>query len=42
MARFDRDGSILIVAVKTDDYLRQPSSDAGNCIACAIIERSSR
>lgn len=39
---FDKDGSALVVHAKPDDYRSQPSGDAGDRIACAVIERPSR
>ncbi len=36
---FDKDGSALVVHAKPDDYRSQPSGDAGDRIACAVIER---
>ncbi|MEO1695371.1 MAG: superoxide dismutase family protein [Pseudomonadota bacterium] len=33
----DRDGSALIIHSGTDDYTSQPSGDAGNRIACAVL-----
>jgi Cu-Zn family superoxide dismutase len=36
---FDKDGSALVVHAKADDYKSQPSGDAGDRIACAVIER---
>jgi Cu-Zn family superoxide dismutase len=38
-ALFDDDGSALIVHANPDDYKSQPSGDAGNRIACGVIER---
>jgi Cu-Zn family superoxide dismutase len=35
---FDEDGSALVVHAKPDDYRSQPSGDAGDRIACAVIE----
>ncbi len=35
----DKDGSALVVHAKPDDYRSQPSGDAGDRIACAVIER---
>ena len=34
----DKDGSALVVHSKPDDYRSQPSGDAGDRIACAVIE----
>ena len=36
---FDEDGSALVVHAKADDYQSQPSGNAGDRIACAVIER---
>jgi Cu-Zn family superoxide dismutase len=36
---FDADGSSLIVHAKRDDYASQPSGDAGDRIACAVVKR---
>jgi Cu-Zn family superoxide dismutase len=33
----DEDGSALIVHTKADDYTTQPSGDAGDRVACAVI-----
>jgi superoxide dismutase, Cu-Zn family len=38
---FDQDGSALVVHAKADDYKSQPSGNAGDRIACAVIERGS-
>lgn len=38
-ALFDADGSALIIHSGADDYETQPSGDAGNRIACGVIER---
>ena len=37
---FDRDGSALVLHAKADDYRSQPAGNAGDRIACAVIERS--
>jgi len=36
---FDQDGSSLVIHAKADDYESQPSGDAGDRIACAVIEK---
>jgi len=36
---FDADGSALVVHEEVDDYRSQPSGDAGDRIACGVIER---
>ena len=38
---FDKDGSALVVHAKADDYSSQPAGNAGDRIACAVIERGS-
>jgi superoxide dismutase, Cu-Zn family len=35
----DADGSAIIVHAKPDDYTSQPTGDAGDRIACAVIEK---
>ncbi len=35
---FDEDGSAIIVHAKADDYKSQPSGDAGDRIACGVIQ----
>ena len=37
----DRDGSALVIHAEPDDYRSQPSGDAGNRIACAVIAKDS-
>lgn len=37
---FDGNGSALVLHAKPDDYRSQPSGDAGDRIACAVIERA--
>ena len=37
----DRDGSALVIHAEPDDYHSQPSGDAGNRIACAVISKDS-
>jgi Cu-Zn family superoxide dismutase len=34
---FDEDGSALIIHARADDYASQPSGDAGERIACAVL-----
>lgn len=34
----DADGSALVIHAKADDYRSQPSGDAGDRIACGVIE----
>lgn len=36
----DEDGSALIIHSGADDYVSQPSGDAGDRVACAVLERS--
>jgi Cu-Zn family superoxide dismutase len=36
---FDDDGSALVIHAGPDDYQSQPSGNAGNPIACAVIRR---
>ncbi len=36
---FDDDGSALIIHAGADDYKSQPSGDAGDRIACGVIEK---
>lgn len=36
---FDADGSALVLHAKPDDYKSQPSGEAGDRIACAVVER---
>jgi superoxide dismutase, Cu-Zn family len=36
----DQDGSALVIHAKADDYKSQPSGDAGERIACAVVSRS--
>jgi Cu-Zn family superoxide dismutase len=35
----DQDGSALIIHAKADDYRTQPSGDAGERVACAVIAK---
>jgi superoxide dismutase, Cu-Zn family len=37
----DGDGSALVIHAQPDDYHSQPSGDAGNRIACAVISKDS-
>lgn len=37
---FKSDGTALVVHAKADDYRSQPAGDAGDRIACAVIEHS--
>lgn len=41
-AMFDADGSAFIVHSDPDDYMSQPSGEAGERIACGVIERVER
>lgn len=36
---FDADGSALVIHAKADDYTSQPAGNAGDRIACGVIER---
>jgi Cu-Zn family superoxide dismutase len=36
---FDQDGSALVIHAKADDYKSQPAGDAGDRIACAVVEK---
>ena len=36
---FDDNGSALVIHAKRDDYRSQPSGDAGDRIACAVIQK---
>ena len=36
---FDADGTALIVHAAPDDYSTQPCGDAGDRIACGVIEQ---
>ena len=35
-----QDGSALVIHAKADDYRSQPSGEAGDRIACAIVQRT--
>jgi Cu-Zn family superoxide dismutase len=37
---FDKDGSALIIHDKADDYVSNPAGNAGDRIACGVIEKS--
>jgi superoxide dismutase, Cu-Zn family len=39
---FDSDGSALVMHAKRDDYKTDPAGDAGDRIACGVIEKTSR
>jgi len=36
---FDADGSAIVIHSKPDDYMSQPSGNAGERIACGVIEK---
>jgi superoxide dismutase, Cu-Zn family len=36
---FDQDGSAILVHVKADDYRSQPSGEAGDRLACAVVAK---
>lgn len=36
---FDSDGSAIVIHAKADDYKSQPAGDAGDRVACAVIEK---
>ena len=36
---FDNDGSAIVIHAKADDYSSQPAGDAGDRIACAVVEK---
>lgn len=38
-ALFDGDGAAIVIHAGADDYASQPAGDAGNRIACGVIER---
>ena len=37
---FDDDGSAIVIHEGQDDYLSEPAGDAGNRLACGVIEKS--
>ena len=37
---FDDDGSAIVIHEGQDDYVSEPAGDAGNRLACGVIERS--
>lgn len=37
---FKNEGTALVIHARADDYRSQPAGDAGDRIACAVIERS--
>jgi superoxide dismutase, Cu-Zn family len=37
---FDDDGSALVIHEGQDDYVSEPAGDAGNRLACGVIEKS--
>jgi len=37
---FDRDGASIIIHAKADDYVSQPAGNAGDRVACGVIERT--
>jgi Cu-Zn family superoxide dismutase len=37
---FDQDGSALVIHAGADDHRSQPSGDAGDPIACGVVDRS--
>jgi Cu-Zn family superoxide dismutase len=37
---FDRDGASIMVTARGDDYLSQPGGNAGERIACGVIDRT--
>lgn len=39
---FDSDGSALVIHGGADDYRSQPSGNAGDRVACAVVERHER
>lgn len=39
---FDADGSALVIHAKADDHRSQPSGNAGDRIACAVVKRATQ
>ena len=37
---FDDDGSAIVIHEGQDDYVSEPAGDAGNRLACGVIEKS--
>jgi Cu-Zn family superoxide dismutase len=37
----DQDGAAVLIHAKPDDYRTQPSGDAGDRIACGVVEMGS-
>ena len=37
---FDNDGSSLVIHAKADDYKTDPAGNAGDRIACGVIQQS--
>jgi superoxide dismutase, Cu-Zn family len=37
---FDEDGSAIVIHEGQDDYVSEPAGDAGNRLACGVIEKS--
>jgi superoxide dismutase, Cu-Zn family len=40
MSIFDKDGSAIVIHASADDYSTNPAGNAGDRIACGVIERS--
>ncbi|WP_156840500.1 superoxide dismutase family protein [Novosphingobium aquimarinum] len=36
---WDQDGTALVIHAKADDYMSQPSGDAGDRVACAVVAK---
>jgi superoxide dismutase, Cu-Zn family len=36
---FDADGSAVLIHTKADDYRSQPSGEAGDRLACAVVTK---